>query len=44
MLARLVMRKFVVRKSPTEGSYRIKKRGIAELKKKPHELYGEPLG
>ena len=43
-LVRLVMRKFVVRKSPRKGSYRITKRGIAELRKKPRELYGEPLG
>ena len=43
-LVRLVMRKFVVRKSPRKGSYRITKRGIAELRKKPRELYCEPLG
>jgi restriction endonuclease Mrr len=43
-LVGLVMRKFVVRKSPRAGSYRATKRGIAELKKKPRELYCEPLG
>jgi restriction system protein len=43
-LARLVMKKAIVRKSLREGSYRITAKGIAILDKNPPDLYCEPLG